>query len=525
MKSEKSALPLLKVLVLGLIVILSACSRGGAEKGAVSRSGGEILISPAESPLEGGELRFGLTTEPATLDPLSSANTADGRSILFNVFEGLVKPDGDGNMQPAAAESWTIEQGGLIYVFTLREGILFHDGSPLTPEDVQFTLEKAMQAGFAGFTQIEKVEVAGDSAVRVTLKERDPEFLPYITIGIVPKNNPDREKNPIGTGPFSIESYTVQQSLVLVKNPRYWQKGLPHLDRVSFIFVADSDALLLGLRGGNIDSASVTGSIARQLDPARFDLQPGPSASVQLLALNNGVKPLDDIRVRRAINYGVDIRQIIDTAFYGEGEISGSPLIPGITAYYEKAIADPYPFDPARARALLGDAGYGSGPEDKKLSLEITVPSNYTMHVDTAQVIVNQLANMGITASIKLVDWATWLSDVYRGRKYEGTIISLDANNVSPRSFLARYQSGASSNFVNFNNENFDRVYQAALAETDEARRIDLYKEAQRIISDNAASVYIQDILGFKVFPKGRFRGLINYPLYVIDFSSIYRIQ
>ncbi|MDR1277561.1 MAG: ABC transporter substrate-binding protein [Treponema sp.] len=506
---------------LALAVIFAACSRNGG--GGDGAAGGEIRISAAETPLEGGELRFGLTTEPATLDPLSPANTADGRSILFNVFEGLVKPGGDGQLRPAAAESWTVEDGGRAYVFTLREGLTFHDGTPLTPEDAKFTLDTAAQAGFAGFTQIDRVETDGSRGLRVTLREPDPEFLPYITVGIVQKDNPDREKNPVGAGPFAVESYRAQQSLTLVKNPAYWQEGLPHLDRVTFVFLADSDALLLGLRGGSIDGASITGSIARQLDPAQFDTVPGLSASVQLLALNNAAAPFDDLRVRRAVNYGIDIRQIIDTAFYGEGEPSGSPLIPGLTQYYEHALRDPYPFDPERARALLAEAGYGGGAG--KLSLEITVPSNYTMHIDTAQVIVNQLAAIGIAATIKLVDWATWLSDVYQGRNYQGTIISLDAANVSPRSFLARYVSSGGSNFVNFKNVDYDRVYNAALAETGEAERIGLYKEAQRIISDNAAGVYIQDIVGFKAFPRGRFRGVVNYPLYVIDLASIYRIR
>jgi peptide/nickel transport system substrate-binding protein len=527
MKHKKPALPSPCAILPALIFIFSACPRGDqgeTEAGPGSRASGEgAFISAAETPLEGGELRFGLTTEPATLDPLSPANTADGRSILFNVFEGLVKPDTEGRLRPAAAESWTVEDGGRVYIFTLREGLVFHDGSPVSPEDVKFSLDTAARAGFEGFTQIEEVEAAGSRELRIVLKEPDPEFLPYITVGIVQKNNHDREKNPVGTGPFMIEHYAAQRSLRLVKNPFYRQKGIPHLDRVSFVFLADSDALLLGLRGGSIDGAGVTGSIVRQLDPARFDAVPGPSASVQLLALNNAVKPFDDLRVRRALNYGIDIPRIIDTAFYGEGEPSGSPLIPGLGQYYEEALKDPYPFDPARARSLLAEAGYGGG--GPTLSLEITVPSNYTMHADTAQVIVSQLSAVGVKASIKLVDWATWLSDVYRGRNYQGTIISLDAVNVSPRSFLARYLSGGGSNFMNFSNAGYDRVYHAALAETDEEKRTSLYKEAQRIISENAAGVYIQDITGFRVFPKGRFRGVLNYPLYVIDLSSIHRIK
>jgi peptide/nickel transport system substrate-binding protein len=463
------------------------------------------------------ELRYGFTSEPATLDPLSPANTADGRSILFNVYEGLVKADKDGRLQPALASEYRIEQAGLVYRFTLRQGLSFHDGSPVTAEDVKFTLEAAIEAKFRGFTQIDRIDVAGNT-LALTLKAPDPEFLPYLTQGIVPRNNPDREKNPIGTGPFIIESYTAQQSLVLKKNPNYWKQGFPKLDKVTVVFVADSDALLLSLQGGNVDGAGVTSSIVQQLDPSRFDVVSGYSNSVQLLALNNASPPLDDIRVRQAIGYAVDVPQIIDTAFYGQGEASGSPLIPGLSAYYEESLRNAYSRDTDRAKRLLAEAGQAS-----LFPLEIVVPSNYTMHVDTAQVIVNQLKAAGINASIRLVDWATWLSDVYRGRKYQATIISLDDSGVplTPRSFLSRYLSGSGSNFINFNNPDYDRVYNAALSEPDEAKRSGLYKEAQRIIAASAASVYIQDIYSFKIFTKGRYSGVVNYPLYVIDFSTI----
>jgi peptide/nickel transport system substrate-binding protein len=470
-------------------------------------------------PRQGAELRYGITTEPATLDPLSPANTADGRSILFNVFEGLVRPDASGRLVPAAAESFSVEQGGRVYVFTLRRGLRFHDGTLVSPSDVVFSLLQAKAAGFPGLLAVQKVEASG-AVVQVTLEKSDNEFLPYLTVGIVPEANPDREKNPVGTGPFSIEGYTPQGSLVLKKNPAYWQSGLPHLDRVTVVFTADSDGLLTGLRGGNIEGASVTGSLVAQLDQAGFDIVPGHSNTVQLLALNNQAGPLADLRVRQALNYAVNVPELITTAFYGMGEPSGSPLIPGLAEFYEEALRDPYPQDLARAKRLLAGAGYPGG-----FDLEITVPSNYTMHVDTAQVLVNQLASAGIRASIRLVDWATWLAEVYRGRRFQGTIISLDANNVSPRSFLSRYLSGAGGNFINFNNPAYDRVYQAALEEPDGKRRAALYREAQRLISENAARVYIQDIMAFKVFAGKRFGGVVNYPLYVVDFSTIYRLD
>jgi peptide/nickel transport system substrate-binding protein len=510
MKTVKSAF---LTLALALVLALPGYARG--ERDA-------LPPAPPNPPakIAGGEIRYGFSTEPATLDPLSPANTADGRSILFNVFEGLVRPLPDGGLEPAVAEAYRIEEGGRVYGFTLRRGIKFHDGRAVQAEDVAFSLREAVRAGFSGFTQIEKVEVTPEPGVRITLKAPDPEFLPYLTIAVVPKDNPDREKNPIGTGPFSIQNYTVQRSLTLVKNPDYWRPGTPSLDRVTIVFVADSNALLLSLQGGSIDGATITGSLVQQLHQDRFDIVPSPSNAVQLLALNNAVKPLDELRVRQAINYAVDVSELIGTAFYGRGEPSGSPLIPGLARYYEPSLADPYPMDRARARQLLAEAGYGQG-----FSLEITVPSNYTMHVDTAQVVVNQLRDVGIAASIRLVDWATWLSEVYRGRQYQATIISLDSNNISPRGFLSRYRSNGGGNFINFKSPDFDRVYDAAQIEIDEAKRIALYREAQRIISENAASVYIQDIWGFQAFPRGRYGGVVNYPLYAVDFSTLYRTE
>jgi peptide/nickel transport system substrate-binding protein len=467
----------------------------------------------------GGEIRFGYTTEPATLDPLSASNTADGRSILFNVFEGLVKPNSWGGLEPAVAEHYTIEQEGKVYVFTLRQGVKFHDGSAVTPADVEFSLKTAAEAKFAGFDQINRIEITADRKIRITLKSPDVEYITNLTVGIVPRNNPDRARQAIGTGPFVIESYKPQQSLVMVKNPHYRQEGIPYLDKVTYVFMADSDALVLALQGGNVDAGNVTGSLLEQLNPNSFTFFPNPSNSVQLLALNNAVGPLSNMQVRQALNYAIDRQEIIDAAFYGHGEPSGSALIPGISKYYEPSLKNPYPRDIAKAKSLLAGAGYGGG-----FPLEITVPSNYTMHIDTAQVIVNQLAKIGIAAAIKLVDWPTWLSEVYQGRRYEATIISLDAPTISPRGFLARYHSANRSNFVNFRSPAYDRVYDTSLTEVDEEKRTALYRQAQRILSEEAASVYIQDIIGFRVFPKNT-EGFENYPLYVLDFASVYRTR
>jgi peptide/nickel transport system substrate-binding protein len=505
---------LLSLALIALLVLHTACSK---QKAGIQSA--DLLTS----------LRYGYNSEPTTLDPLSPSNTADGRSILFNVFEGLVKPDTNGSLRPCVAESVTMEELGRVYNFKLRKGIRFHDGSQLTSADVKFSLDTAKTAGFIGFDAVEKIETNGDYSLKVILLRPDPEFLPYLTVGIVKANSADRDKNAVGTGPYLIESYAVQRDMVLKKFEDYWQNNVPKLEKITIVFLADSDALVRGLHSGSIDGTGLPGSLAQQLNPEQFDIVPGYSAMVQLLALNNAAAPLNDIRVRQAINYGLDIQGIIDTAFYGKGEPSGSPLIPGLTAYYEKSLADPYPLDPEKARSLLAEAGYGasigggaSTGGGEKLSLEITVASIYTMHVDTAQVIADQLAKIGINVSIRLVDWATWLSDVYFGRKYQATIISLDSPVVSPKGFLSRYRSDSSSNFINYSSAAFDKVFDAILVEPGEDKRIALYKEAQRIISADAASVYIQDIMSFRALRAGVYGGVLNYPLYANDFAALY---
>jgi peptide/nickel transport system substrate-binding protein len=465
------------------------------------------------------ELRYGFTSEPFTFDPFNTTNTADGRSILFNVFEGLVKPDTDGRLLPCIAKSWSIINDAEIYNFQIREGVYFHDGSLLSLDDVKFSLEAAIAAGNQGMDNIDRIITGSEHNINVVLKNPDPDFLPFLTSAIVKAEISGREKDIIGTGPFYIESYSLQQNLVLRKFENYWRSddNIPYFDKVTIVFLADSNAAILALRSGSIDGASITGSFAAQLPPNQFELFHSYSASVQMMAINNVFPPFDDIKIRRAINHGVDIQGIIDSAFFGMGEPSTSPVIPGLKNYYEKNSS--YVYDPALARKLLEEAGYGGSA--KKLGLEITVPSNYTMHVDTAQVIAAQLQQIGVDTSIKLVDWASWLSEVYRNRKYQATIISVDAPNISPRSFLSRYRSDAGGNFINFNNTNYDRVFDSALTEINDKKRNELYREAQRIITGNAASVFIQDILYFKAFRRGAYSRVLNYPLYVIDFASI----
>lgn len=499
---------------IGIAVLLpfTACSPGAAQ----SSDGPTVSFSSSV----GGELVYGMQTQPDHLDPYLAA-TADTRQILFNIFEGLVKPDKDGNLIPAVAESHTVSPDAKTYTFQIRKGIRFHNGNSVTAADVKYSLDLA--AGLSGgkilvpeLSGIQSVETSGASTVKIHLKKADYDFLPYLTVAILPKGYTQQDTHPIGTGPFEFESYMPQQSLVLKKNPDYWQKGLPHMDRVTFKLETDSNALLLDLQGGSVDGAGIANNVASQLGSG-FQVVQTNSNSIQLLAMNNKSGPFKNKLVRQAVSYALNPDEIIQTASLGKGVRSGTPVIPGLKKYFDSSLTHAYDQNTAKAKQLLTEAGYPNG-----FSFTITVPSNYTVHVDTAQVMVSELKKAGITAQIKQVDFATWLSKVYTNREYEGTVISVDGAALTPKSILSRYVSNAPKNFFNYSNPQYDALFAKAASEPDETKRIALYKQAQAFLSKDAACVFIQDISMLNALKDG-ISGFTGYPLYVFDASTLTR--
>lgn len=506
--------------ILALMLSLSFIGCTSTEKSAV----GDVtdsLSGATTGPLEGGELRIGSTAEIDSLDPYIAVGGDTKGQVIWNIFDGLIRPDTTGDLQPAVAKDYSIEEDGKVYILHLREGVKFHNGNEVTPADIRYSFDQALEssAGLEGFDNVDMVEVSDAGEIKITLKEPNTEFLAALTNAIIPADYKDQATAPIGTGAFKFVSYTPQQELVLEKNEYYWQAGLPHLDKVTIVYEVDTNAELLSLQSGNIDGAGIATTTAEILNRDDFNIVERNSNAVQLLGLNHAYEPLTDVRVRQAISYAVDRDQIITDAFSGFGTKVGTPIIPGLSTYFNAALTNAYDPDIAKAKQLLADAGYADG-----FDLEITVPSNYIVHVDTAQVIVNQLAQVGIKATIKQVDWPTWLSETYAGRNYQATVISVGGASLSPKNELARYRSTADDNFFNFKSDDFDQVYAQAAAEVDLAQKQDLYNQAQQILSDEAVSVYIQDIAGLTAFNKS-IEGLQGYPVYgVIDFAQLYRV-
>jgi peptide/nickel transport system substrate-binding protein len=239
---------------------------------------------------------------------------------------------------------------------------------------------------------------------------------------------------------------------------------------------------------------------------------------VQALYLNNAVEPFDNELVRQALCYAIDKYTVIDLAGNGYGFAVGSSMYPAFAKYFDEDLTDYYTYDVEKAKELLAQAGYPDG-----FSFSITVPASYTIHVSTAQVIAELLRPIGVEVTINTVEYATWYSEAYKGRDYEATIIGVDASTLTASAMLSRFVSDSAKNFINFSSEEYDETYAAAVATVDEAEQTALFTRCQEILTENAASVYIQDATNF-VVTQNDIGGYEFYPMYIMDLSTVYRM-
>ena len=505
MKKKLLALILL-VSLLG--TVLSGCGDGSAEQTPEERAtAGELVVGIAQDLDD-------------SLDP-HKAVAAGTKEVMFNVFEGLVKPTSEGDLIPAVAEKYTVSEDRLTYTFTIREGIKFHNGDAVTAEDVVYSINRCAAATETGVVQVEafsiiqSIEAVDERTVTITISEPSNEFMSYLTIAILPADYTEQDTAPVGTGPFKFVSRTAQDSIVMEKNEEYW--GTPaKLNKVTFKIIENADSILMSLQSGAVDLfAHLTSTQTSQLGD-EFYVAEGTMNLVQAMYLNNAEKPFDDVRVRQALCYAIDKEAIIDLAFDGYGSPIGSSMYPAFGKYFDDSLADYYTRDIGKAKSLLAEAGYPDG-----FSMTITVPSNYQPHIDTAQVIVEQLKEINVTAEIQLVEWGTWLSDVYSGRQFQATVVGVDASTMTARALLERFTSDYSNNFINYNNAEYDALFQKVLSTYDDAAQTALYKEMEENLTVNAANVYIQDLADLVAIRNG-LEGLKFYPIYVLDLSTVY---
>lgn len=454
------------------------------------------------------------------LDP-HKAVAAGTSEVFFNVFEGLLKPTSEGKLIPAVASDYSISKDSKTYTFTLRKGIKFHNGNLVKLDDIIYSYERIggdfpATAGLKALSkEIKSIKKIGDNKIAITLNKADTTILSKFTLAIIPKDVEDIEKTPIGTGPFKFVKYLPGQSITMDKFDDYWNPELPKLNHVKFSIFLDAQSSILALQRGEIDLYPRLSSTQVDSLKSQMTVLVNSQNLVQLMAMNNDFKPFQDMRVRQAMAYAINSQEIIDTLDNGNGHIAKNPMSPVMKTYYNSKTEEVYPYNIEKAKELLVEAGYPNGFE-----FELSLPGNYQFHTDTGAIIAEQLKKIGVTAKLKELEWGTWLKDVYAGRKYDATVIAIDGK-IEPFDVFSRYLSTSTTNFMNFKSEAFDKELGKIQTAKTEEEKLEIYNNAQMILAKELPGVYTMAPASNIALNNG-LTGYLNYPIYVLDASTLY---
>ena len=459
-----------------------------------------------------------MTLEPPGLDPTAGAASAIAEVVLYNIFETLTKVGGDGSVTPLLAESWSISPDAKTYTFKLRRGVKFQNGEPFNAASVRFSFERAVAKDSvnkdkAVFANIESIATPDEHTVVLTLKNSNPDLLFQLGQGtavmVEPKSAATNNTQPVGTGPFKLEAWNRGSSVTLVRWDGHRNAANIKMRRATIRFINDPAAQVAALLSGDVDAfprVAAARSLEKFKRDKRFQILIGGSRAKVIVAINNQRKPLDDVRVRRAIAAAIDRKAVIDGAVDGFGVPIGSYYTPGAPGYVDLTAVNAY--DPAKARALLHQAGV-------QLPLELTMklpPTPYARQ--GGEIIAAMLDKVGIKAKMENIEWAQWLSGVYKDKAYDLTVIA----HVEPLDFGNFARPGY---YWNYDSPQFNALWAQIQATAKVDERNKLMGDAQRLVADDAVAAYLYQPTWITV-ANARLKGLWkDVPLFANDLSAL----
>ena len=428
-----------------------------------------------------GVLRFGLSAFPPNLQPwVSTGSSASAVKML--IVRGLLGYGAQGELAPELAQSWSADDQGR-WTFRLRPDARFHNAEPVTADDVKWTIEQAAGEKStatlrAQLQMIERVEALDPATVRLTTKQPIvtlPHWFANPNMGVLWRKS---EANaPIGCGPFRLVGQERGTSLDLAAAAQFYKPGLPRLRGVKFVVYADENLRTAALQAGDVDMIeyvpwqSMTGIEANP----KLAMQSVDGPFMDLL-FNGARGPFSDARVRRAVAHAIRREDIVKAAFLGRGSaLAGVPIAPG-TPFYDEKLANGWAYDPARARALLAQAGVPNG-----FSTTLLSTAQFGMHKDTAEVVQQHLAEIGIMCELRLPDWSTRVAQGMRGQ-YEIAVHGNTADNNDPDGV----SNVLDTSLANAYGRSFElpaprtvALLAKGRAEFDQAKRVAIYRDMQ----------------------------------------------
>lgn len=478
-----------------------------------------VLALPGAAQAAKDTLVLAMTLEPPGLDPTTGAAAAIGEVVHYNIFEGLTKIEESGKVVPLLAKSWTVSPDQKTYTFKLLSGVKFQNGEPFTSEDVKFTFERdAAQASTnkekAVFADIERIDTPDPLTVVLHLKAVNANLLFNLgeNTGVIlePKSAAADATHPVGTGPFEFDNWVKGSTITLKKWPGYRDAAKIRLATATFRIINDPAAQVAALLAGDVDAFPRFGALDSlkqlQSDP-RFTVEIGSTEGKTIVAINNKRKPFDDVRVRRALNYAIDRKAVIAGASNGLGTPIGSHYTPHDPGYVN--LTGMYPYDPAKAKALLKEAGV-------KTPLEVTLklpPPPYARQ--GGQIVAAELAEIGINAKIENVEWAQWLDGVYKNKNYDLTMIS----HVEPRD-IAIYANP--NYYFQYDSPEFRTIMEKVNSSPEGPQRLKEVAAAQRKLAEDAVNVFLYVLPQVSVAKKGLHGIWHNSPIFANDLGAVY---
>lgn len=467
-----------------------------------------------------------IESPPANLDPRVGTD-AQAERIGELIFDSLLRRDEHYRLQPHLAERWEVPNP-LTYVFHLRRGVRFHDGRPLTARDVKWTFDSlrdgtVRSAKASTFRFVERIDTPDEWTVVFRLKE------PYSTLpwnvsggamGIVPAGSKEEMKEkPIGSGPFRFVSLAQDREVIIERNDNYWGEK-PKLRRVRFAVVPDTTTRVLELRKGSADlaiNALTADMIADIRREGRLVVEQAPGSIYSYLALNLDDPILKDARVRKALAYAIDRRPVLHDLWRDQARAAASVLPPEHWAY-EAGVAT-YDHDPARARALLDEAGYPA-KNGVRFHLVMKTSTEETTRL-LAAVLQQQLREVGIALDIRSFEFATFYADVVRGA-FQLYSLRWIGGNEDPDIFEHVFHSSSfppkRANRGHYRNARMDALIDQGRREVDPEKRRVLYAEVQRIVADDLPYIHLwyldnvvvhsQRVRGIHLSPSGNYEFL-----------------
>ena len=432
------------------------------------------------------ELRVGVALEPAILDPTAGAAEAIDIVVYQNIFEGLTRIDQNGAVQPGLASEWTISEDSLTYIFKLHDGVTFHDGSSFDADDVKFTFDRILAEDSVNahkelYKPIEQVSVIDPLTVEIKLSRPVGMFLFDLGRGdaviVAPESADNNANEPIGTGPFAFVQWDKGSRVVLEAYAPYWGEPI-HLTKATYVFINDPATMTNALLAGDIDGTNNFGtdSISVFENDPRFQVLVGTTEGETILATNNKRPPFDQLKVRQAMAHAINREAVIEGATNGYGVPIGSHFAPHHPYYVD--LTGTYPYDPAKAKELLAEAGFPNG-----FSTTLKMPPLAYARL-SGQIIASEFAAVGIKVELINTEWAQWLDEVYSKKDFDLTIVS----HVEP------FDIGNYANpdyYFGYDNPKFQSVIETLNATTDDAKRKELAIKAQTILADDAVNGYL----------------------------------